>query len=443
MDLWKKGNATGILEGVTIRIQFLGCRTNLAEAEALASTFLRLGARVEKKGPFDAGVLLTCAVTAEAARKTRQTLRRMVTEGGGAPVVAAGCWCEQTGLDSVPRGVHYMVGNRRKSEIPGIVQNILAGRDQPFAVMEDNVCTSSRWDELLLDTPTMHTRAFIKVQDGCSRWCSYCIIPALRGRPVSRRAADVVREVERVAASGCREVVLTGVHLGWYGTDGEVSLGSLVDMTGSVRGIDRVRMGSLEPFSLNVELLDSLAADPRFCRHLHLPLQSGDDGVLKAMRRGYTGRDFIELAAAARNRLGDELHVSTDVIVGFPGETEEAFTNTLRVLEKSGVGRVHLFPFSPRQGTDAAKMSDRVPAAVIRERMTRAQEAARGLLLSEMSRRKGGREEVLVERAGAGCFEGLTEGFLRFRGRGKAGCNEIISVAVDSVEKDMLTGPVL
>ncbi|MEA3508154.1 MAG: MiaB/RimO family radical SAM methylthiotransferase [Synergistota bacterium] len=432
-----------MLEGLTIRIQFLGCRTNLAEAEALASAFLRLGARVEEKGPFDAGVLMTCAVTAEAARKTRQTLRRMVHDGAGAPVVAAGCWCEQAGLDNVPPGVACMVGNRRKSEIPDIVQNILEGRDQAFTVMEDNVCGSSRWDELLLDIPTMHTRAFIKVQDGCSRGCSYCIIPSLRGRPVARDADDVVREAQRVAAPGCREVVLTGIHLGWYGLDGRVSLGTLVGMIAATDGLDRIRMGSLEPFALDEELLASLASSPSFCRHLHLPLQSGDDAVLGAMRRGYGGGDFIRLTGAARKRLGDELHVSTDVIVGFPGETEEAFAKTMRVLEESGVGRVHLFPFSPREGTDAAKMNDRVPAAIIRERMTRAKETASRLLLKEMRRRKGGREEVLVERTGAGWFEGLTEGFLRFRGRGKARCNEILSVAVDSVEEDMLTGPVI
>jgi len=303
-----------------------------------------------------------------------------------------------------------------------------------------DVLRSREWDGLFLSRPLLHTRAFVKIQDGCNHFCSYCAIPYVRGFPVSRDPGDILSEVEQIAGSGCSEVVLTGVHLGLYGKYGSVSLAEIVRRIASVEGLRRIRFGSLEPFGLDDELLEALAAEPRFCRHLHLPLQSGSGSVLARMKRGYTPGEFLSLAEKARRFLGDDLHISTDVLVGFPGESEGDFDDTLSLIKACRFGKVHVFPFSPREGTEAWSYPDKIPRETVLRRTREALSAADGLLAGFASRWVGSDVPVLVEETAGNSFQGLTPSFLRVAARGGAERGEELPVRITRISGDSLRG---
>jgi threonylcarbamoyladenosine tRNA methylthiotransferase MtaB len=339
------------LEGKKIWIYSLGCRSNQYEGEALANAFTDAGAElVDSPEDCDGAVLVSCTVTAMADKKCRQAVRRARRQSRNARVAVCGCWAQKiTRTEAHSLGISIVVGNRRKGELPALLAG--AFREETPSFVEDrvDVLRSREWDGLFLSRPLLHTRAFVKIQDGCNHFCSYCAIPYVRGFPVSRDPGDILSEVEQIAGSGCSEVVLTGVHLGLYGKYGSVSLAEIVRRIASVEGLRRIRFGSLEPFGLDDELLEALAAEPRFCRHLHLPLQSGSGSVLARMKRG-TLREFLSLAEKARRFLGDDLHISTDVLVGFPGESEGDFDDTLSLMKACRFGKVHVFPFHPGRG---------------------------------------------------------------------------------------------
>lgn len=409
----KNQNSISPLTGKKIKINVLGCRSNLYESEAIASAFEARGARVVDDPKADIAILVSCAITGMAEAKCRKSIRRMRKDSPNALIVACGCWPQIASFDDVrSAGADIVVGNRVKHTIVDTVEDALRG-SLVSCMRSDDISRDRSWDALSLDRPRSHTRAFIKVQDGCSMRCSYCIVPRARGANVSRDPDDTVREVERVASSGCREVVLTGIHLGSY-RHGDTDLASLVRRVSAVNGISRVRLGSLEPFAVDRRLLDGLAGCGRFCEHLHLPLQSGDDGVLSSMRRGYTTDDFAAAVEASRAALGDHVHISTDLMVGYPTETDTAFENSIDFIRRIGIGKVHVFPYSPRPGTPAAEMKQ-LPAKLISERTQRALAEAEALhsafvRLCALSRLN---ESVLIETEHDGIMYGWTRGYIR------------------------------
>jgi threonylcarbamoyladenosine tRNA methylthiotransferase MtaB len=392
------------LRGLKIWVCVLGCRSNLYDGEALSAELTARGAQI-LDGPEGcrAAVIVSCSVTAAADKKCRQAVRRArrelarVTDKKNAGVVAVcGCWAQ--GVDAEEArglGVNLLVGNRRKSALPDALESALETPE--FADMRGN--PDDRWDPLRLNRPILHTRAFLKVQEGCDRFCSYCVVPFLRGRPVSRPPEETLEEARRVTVSGCGEIVLTGVHLGMYGRDLEPgsSLAELVRRVSCVPGLKRLRLGSLEPFALSGDLLEALADSPVFCPHLHLPLQSGDDEILALMRRGHGADDFARLCERAREKLGEDLHIGSDVLVGFPGESEGAFRNTLALMKRAGLGRVHVFPYSPRPNTAAAALPRRVPPEALSERVSVALALGEELLTRYASRFVGHSLSVLAE----------------------------------------------
>ena len=234
----------------------------------------------------------------------------------------------------------------------------------------------------------------------------------LRGRPISRDMQEVIDEVERLVSQGCKEVVLTGVHLGLYGSGCDFDLGDLVKSLAKIKGLKRLRFGSIEPLALDDKLLRLLAESEIFCRHLHIPLQSGDDGILGLMRRGYKAKDFANIIENVRCYLGDDVHVSTDIIVGFPGESERAFENTLTLIDNLGIGRVHVFPFSPRKGTKAYSMPERLDKRELESRMDRAINLGRKLLQRFARRWVGQSIEILVEHCDGARVKGLSRHYL-------------------------------
>ncbi|HPC75422.1 MAG TPA: MiaB/RimO family radical SAM methylthiotransferase [Synergistales bacterium] len=431
------------LKGVKVRILHMGCRTNLFESEALGCAFREAGALTPRQGSFDAAVVVTCSVTSEADRKCRQIIRRLRREGPEALIVAAGCWAQRASPGEARElGVDCLVGNRLKHRIPAVVAEML-GQGPPSAaprVFRADVQGELGWEPLSLSGIRTRTRAFVKIQDGCDHRCSYCIIPDLRGRPVDRPGEDILKEVRILASSGCAEVVFTGVNLGLFGRSRGTFLGEIVRKTAEVEGIKRIRFGSIEPFCLDEPLLEILAGTSQFCPHLHVPLQSGDADILRRMNRGYTPEEFEVLIEKARSFLGEDLHWSTDIIVGFPGEGEEAFDGTLEMLQKMRVGKLHAFPFSAREGTPAGSFEKPVPPDEIRSRMDRAL-AVGSELLGLYSRRWVGKDvEVLVERNQEGTFAGLSRHYLRFEARGDKRPGEIAAMTVKESIKGTLLG---
>lgn len=430
------------MRGKKVLVKALGCRTNLYEADAIASAFEASGASVVDDGPWDVAVLLSCSVTAQADRKCRQMVRRFRRSNQKGLVVAAGCWAQGLSECEIEKlQIDLAVGNRKKDQIVPLVEGLINGGSTHRLI--GDVLRDDHWELLHMDRPRLRTRAFIKVQDGCDHFCSYCIIPFLRGKPVSRPWEDLESEVRSVAASGCPEVVLTGVHLGLYGRDRGPSLAKILERIGSVPGISRIRLGSLEPFSIGEDLLSAMRDLPQFCHHLHLPLQSGDDKVLASMKRGHTSSDYLRLLDRVRDALGDDVHISTDVLLGFPGEDQRAFENTLKVLELGVLGRIHAFPYSPREGTVAQTLPDRPSRPVAEERCRATIDLGRDLLETYSRRWIGRTVSVMVEEASRKEVTGYTSHFLKVSALGEGSQSSVSNVRVTSMEDGDLKGEVL
>ena len=423
------------LEGKKYSIHILGCRTNQYEGEAIAALLEKAGATCSFDDP-DVSVVVSCTITAMADRKCRKLIRKLRRENPDSLIIACGCYAQNmSGTDRDALGVDVVIGNRMKYMIPQIVSEWFSKNESGagISIFDDNIMSSNKWDPLLLDRPRLHTRAFLKVQDGCSHFCSYCIVPYVRGRPVSRNMDDALSEAERIVGSGCPEIVLTGVHLGLY-----EDLPLLVRKIGSIRGLKRLRFGSIEPFAVNEKLLESLLETETFCPHLHLPLQSGDDAVLSKMNRGYTTNGFRKITDNIRRVLGDKIHLSTDLMVGFPSEDHTSFENSLQFIKDIGFGKIHVFNYSPRKGTKAALMAAS-PEKEVKERLKEAHLAADRLLKDYCSKWIGIKLDILVEDKQENYIKGLTRNYIKsaaLRQDGQIG--EEIQVTAERYENGVL-----
>lgn len=350
----------------------LGCKVNAYEVEAMQQMMTEAGYELV---PFtetaDVYVINTCTVTNIADRKSRQMLHRAKKQNPGAVVVAVGCYAQIRGeeLKKDP-AIDLVIGTNRKSELVPLVE---AYRQQAEAdslqAETEGSGKDTAYEELRISGTTGHTRAFIKVQDGCDRFCSYCIIPYARGRVRSRRPEDVCAEAERLTAAGIKEIVLTGIHICSYGKDleGDTELTGLIRAVHAVDGVERLRLGSLEPSYITEETAKAMADLPGLCPHFHLSLQSGCDATLQRMNRRYTAEEFAAKAELLRRYFEDPA-LTTDIITGFPGETEEEFAETVRFVERMQFFETHVFPYSRREGTRAAKMPDQLTEKVKKER---------------------------------------------------------------------------
>lgn len=431
------------LEGRRFLIVAMGCRSNSYEGEALASALRARGAILSEENP-DIIVVVTCTVTAQADMKTRKLIRKLRKQNREAYIVATGCYAQgASGEDVSALGVDLLVGNRLKHRIADLIEEHY-GQDCGFDEVRARLDDNRQWDGLQLDAPHSHARAFIKIQDGCDHGCSYCIVPSVRGAPSSRSAADILSEVRRVADFGCSEVVLTGVHMGLYACDG-TSLADIVRELARVPGVKRLRFSSIEPLAVTRDLLEALTQAPCFCPHLHIPLQSGDDAILKRMRRGYTRDDFYKTVEQARRFLGEDAHFSTDLMVGFPGETQEAFQNSLQLLDDLAFGRVHVFPFSPRAGTAAFAMEDRVSAEAVNNRVAEALDFSARLLDRYSEQWVGKSASILIEKAKNFVFEGWTRHYIWgvARGKGAFARRDEVEMRVLSSKRGSLFGDIM
>lgn len=350
-----------------VALHNLGCKVNAYETEAMQQMLEAEGYEIVPFAPgADIYLINTCTVTNIADRKSRQMLHKAKKMNPNAIVVAIGCYVQAAREDlEADAAIDLVIGNNKKKDLIAILESY--EREEKGLEEFIDLSHSSEYEELSIQKTAEHTRAYIKVQDGCNQFCSYCIIPYTRGRVRSRRAEDVIAEVEKLAEYGCQEVVLTGIHLSSYGVDIDSSLLELIQAVHRVDGIRRIRLGSLEPRIITEGFVTALKELPKICPHFHLSLQSGCDATLKRMNRRYTAEEYLMKCELIRRHFSHPA-LTSDVIVGFPGETEEEFAQTKAFLEKIEFYETHIFKYSRRKGTRAAVMERQVPDQIKAER---------------------------------------------------------------------------
>lgn len=427
----------------------LGCKVNQADTASMENLFLRSGHQlVSFDGEADVYIINTCVVTNTGQRKSRQTIHRAIRKNPNALIVVTGCY-SQTAAEEVKAiaGVDMIIGNQDRAQIVQLVEERLAHRQTDTLDAVHKLTASTAFEEMAAGDITDKTRAFLKIQEGCNQFCTYCIIPYARGPLRSRSLESIRTETQRLISAGFKEIVLIGIHLGCYGKENPdgPTLYDAVKTVLDVPGVQRLRLGSLESVEVEPRLLTLMQEDARFCRHLHLPLQSGCDKVLQAMHRPYTTSKFKTLLADIKTKVPD-IAITTDVIVGFPGETEADFETTCKFAESCGFSKMHIFPFSARKGTPAEKFAGAVTEAVKKERadiLGRIDETMHKTFLQAMV---GQNAEVLFEQpAGEDYFEGLTGNyqrvFVKSGGRNLSG--EILPVKITAFDGEKLLGEII
>lgn len=427
----------------------LGCKVNQADTASMENLFLRSGHQlVSFDGEADVYIINTCVVTNTGQRKSRQTIHRAIRKNPNALIVVTGCY-PQTAAEEVKAiaGVDMIIGNQDRAQIVQLVEERLAHRQTDTLDAVHKLTASTAFEEMAAGDITDKTRAFLKIQEGCNQFCTYCIIPYARGPLRSRSLESIRTETQRLISAGFKEIVLIGIHLGCYGKENPdgPTLYDAVKTVLDVPGVQRLRLGSLESVEVEPRLLTLMQEDARFCRHLHLPLQSGCDKTLQAMHRPYTTAKFKTLLADIKNRVPD-IAITTDVIVGFPGETEADFETTCKFAESCGFSKMHIFPFSARKGTPAEKFAGAVTEAVKKERadiLGKIDETMHKTFLQAMV---GQNAEVLFEQpAGEDYFEGLTGNyqrvFVKSGGRNLGG--EILPVKITAFDGEKLLGEII
>lgn len=427
----------------------LGCKVNQADTASMENLFLRSGHQlVSFDGEADVYIINTCVVTNTGQRKSRQTIHRAIRKNPNALIVVTGCY-PQTAAEEVKTiaGVDMIIGNQDRAQIVQLVEERLAHRQTDTLDAVHKLTASTAFEEMAAGDITDKTRAFLKIQEGCNQFCTYCIIPYARGPLRSRSLESIHTETQRLISAGFKEIVLIGIHLGCYGKENPdgPTLYDAVKTVLDVPGVQRLRLGSLESVEVEPRLLTLMQEDARFCRHLHLPLQSGCDKTLQAMHRPYTTAKFKTLLADIKTKVPD-IAITTDVIAGFPGETEADFETTCKFAESCGFSKMHIFPFSARKGTPAEKFAGAVTEAVKKERadiLGRIDEIMHKTFLQAMV---GQTAEVLFEQpAGEDYFEGLTGNyqrvFVKSGGRNLGG--EILPVKITAFDGEKLLGEII
>lgn len=382
----------------------LGCKVNSYETEAMQQLLENAGYEIV---PFteeaDVYIINTCSVTNIADKKSRQMLHRAKNMNPDSVVVAAGCYVQAAGEElKKDVAVDLIIGNNKKTELVSILDDYFSDREEALEETVIDIRGTREYESLSIDKIADHTRAFIKIQDGCNQFCSYCIIPYTRGQVRSRKPEEVVEEIKRLIATGFKEVVLTGIHLSSYGKDfpaeERITLLDLIIKIHEVEGLKRIRLGSLEPRIVTEEFAKELSKLSKICPHFHLSLQSGCDATLKRMNRHYSAEEFYHCCDILREAFPNPA-ITTDVIVGFPGETEEEFSTTREYLEKVRFYEMHVFKFSKRNGTKAADMPDQVPEPVKSVRSNELLTLERKMSHDYRKSYLGSSAEVLMEEA--------------------------------------------
>lgn len=422
-------------------IHTLGCKVNQYESEVVAEAFEKKGyTRAAQGEKCDICFINTCAVTEESVRKSLQIIRRAKRLNPDAVIVAAGCASQsedhRARLEEV---CDITLGNKNKPQIPELVEKFI---NEKRKISDFSKIGEEKDFEPMTAYTGERTRATLKVQDGCNNFCSYCIIPYVRGRIRSKDFNEAISEMRFLAEkSGYKEIVLTGIHLDNYGKDiGNVTLMDLLEAAEKIDGLERIRLSSLEPIFITEENVERMKKLTKICHHFHLSLQSGCDETLKRMNRHYTTAEYAHCVKLLRDAF-DDTAITTDIIVGFPGETEEEFTTTMKFAEEIGFMKIHIFPFSERQGTAAAKMDGKLTAEVKNERVHRLNGIATKTRKNFLQEQVGKTVTVLFETEKNGKLRGYTPNYVEVVAEGtKDMCNKTAKVYIYEAEEEFVYG---
>ncbi|NLM44622.1 MAG: tRNA (N(6)-L-threonylcarbamoyladenosine(37)-C(2))-methylthiotransferase MtaB [Clostridiales bacterium] len=422
----------------------LGCKVNQYETEAMIEAFENAGYEiVEYDGYSDIYIINTCTVTNMGDRKSRQIIRRAMDHNPDAVIAVVGCYSQVAPEEilNIP-GVKLVVGTNERSKIVELVEEAQK-TDKKITVVGD-IMEVKEFEDMSIRNYKSRSRAFIKIQEGCQQYCTYCIIPYARGKIRSRRLESILEEVEILADAGYKEVVLTGIHVGSYGKDfGNIGLIDVIEKVHEVKGIERIRLSSVEPMTFDDNFFTRLPHLYKLCRHFHLSLQSGCDATLKRMNRKYTTQEYREVVEKLRDIYPD-VGITTDLIVGFPGETDEEFEKTIKFIEEISFSGMHIFKFSPRKGTPAEKFKDQVNPKVKNERSKIVSEIARKNSEKFKKRMIGKSLKVLYEQQiddSSKYYEGLTDNYIRVIAEAAYDIKgEIIDTQLKSIKDDIMLG---
>lgn len=419
----------------------LGCKVNQYETESIKNQLIKKGyEEVSFEDKADIYIVNSCTVTSVADRKTRNMLRRAKKINPNGAVIVTGCYAQTNSKELLEmEDIDYVVGNTDKSGIVNFIEDI---ENRTMEKLKNhNIFLDSEYTEYEFATLREMSRAYVKIQDGCNNFCSYCKIPFARGKSRSRQKDNILKEITKLSQEGFKEIILIGINLGAYGEDLE-NAGNFEDLLKDIlkiEGIERVRIGSVYPDKISDEFIE-MFSNPKLMPHLHISLQSCDDTVLKRMRRKY-GSSLIEERLTKLRRAVPNMEYTADVIVGFPGESQEMFENSYNLIDKIGFSGLHIFQYSDRENTLASTFEDKIDPKVKKERADELEKLKE--IMAERERKKYLDRElkVLVEEEKDGYLYGYSENYLRVKFKGKAtSLNHIVSVKIDSLEKEMLIG---
>lgn len=425
---------------MTVSLYTLGCKVNQYESEAVGELFAKKGYEVLAAGSkADIIVINSCTVTAESSRKTRQTVRKFRKANPNAIIVLTGCMVQAFPKDAESLGeVDIIVGNTETDKIPELCEKFIIDKCRTSSVLPHE--NGEKYLDLSVSALSEHTRAFMKIEDGCNRFCSYCIIPYARGRVRSRSLESIKAEAERMAEKGYKEIVLVGINLSAFGQDTGLTLCDAVDAVAKVNGIERIRLGSLECDFMSDETLKALSECKKFCPQFHLSLQSGCDKTLKDMNRKYDTAFFADMVARIRKSFNNP-SITTDIMVGFAGESNEDFASTCEFVKSIGFARAHVFVYSEREGTVAAKRETKVPSEIRQQRAVKMAEICQNSEQEFLASQIGKTASVLFETREGEFWTGYTENYTRvFVKDENIAEGDILKVKLSEVEGDHLIG---
>ncbi len=423
----------------TVAFYTLGCKVNQYETEAMEEQFRAAGYDIVPfSAPADVYVVNTCTVTAVADRKSKQAIGKARRTAPAAHIVVTGCFAQVSPEQAAAlEGVDQVIGNTGKADIVRLVED-------GSARFVEEILQHKTYDEMQITQMTGKTRAFMKIEEGCNNFCSYCIIPYARGPVRSRDLAEICREAEVLAQRGYQEIVLTGIHLTSYGLDGKPhDLFDVLEALHHVAGIKRIRLGSLELNHIMLKIAQEASKLPKLCPQFHISLQSGCDATLRRMNRRYTAEEYRRAVQSLREAFPGAA-VTTDLMVGFPGETEEEFRQSMQFAKEIGFARMHVFPYSRRQGTRAADMPEQVPETVKKQRAAQMQQVAETLHQQFCRQYIGRTVSVLAERGKEGIFEGHAENDMLVMIKSERALQgEIVQVRVTGMQEGIFVGELL
>ena len=428
----------------TFNIITLGCKVNQYESEAVEELFLQKGYEKAQTNA-DIYVINTCTVTNMSDRKSRQMISKARRDNPDAIVAVMGCY-SQVKPEEVAEieGVDIVLGSRNKENVVDLCEDILQNKDAIDKIIAPS--ETKTYEELEISNQTEMTRAYIKIQDGCNMYCSYCLIPYARGNIVSRDIDSIVEETKRLASNGFKEIVLTGIHVASYGKDfdSDISLIDVIEAVASVDGIERIRLSSMEPRHISLDFLERMKATGKACDHFHLSLQSGSDDILKAMNRKYDRKIYKEKVNLIRE-VFPNAGLTTDIIVGFPGESQRNHEETMEFVDDMKFAKTHLFKYSPREGTRAAKMTGQVDGNIKKQRLHDLEKIEEKNRMAFLEEQIGKTLEVLIESKSdlEGYSGGYSTNYLKVNVKNQIPANTIVNVKITDIREGELVGEII